>query len=71
MRSEKEVREKLTKLLEVQAKHTHVPKTCDKCGQFLPIADTWILGDFQYLAAEIDSLKWVLGETDHLTEDHT
>lgn len=67
----KEIEGKLEKLLDVQKRHSHEPKKCPTCGQMMGTADSWILSDYQYIGGEIDSLKWVLGMTEHLTEDHT
>lgn len=71
MRSEEEVKTKLARLIKVQKAHSHQPAVCSRCGQPEPIIGTWIPYDFSYLEAEIASLEWILGFSDHLTEDHT
>ena len=71
MRTQKEIDEKLARLLKVQEVHSHKPQKCPACGQDTPIYDGWGLGDYPYIGGEISALKWVLGLAENLTEDHT
>ena len=71
MRSEKELKDKLQRLLDVQKSHSHEPKICPTCGHIESIMSSWILSDYTYLNAEIASLNWVLEKSEHLVENHT
>ena len=71
MRTEKEIGDKLQRLLGVQKSHSYEPKVCPICGQPEPFMTSWILSDYTYLTAEIASLNWVLGKSEHLVENHT
>ena len=71
MRSEKEIKDKLQKLLDVQKSHSNEPKTCPTCGHPESIMTSWCFPDYTYLNAEIDSLNWILGKSKHLVENHT
>ena len=71
MRLSKIVEKKLEKLIEVQQRHSQKPETCPACGRPKEFYSSWIHSDYGYISGEIDALRWVLGKTDQLTEDHT
>ena len=69
MRLSKIVEKKLEKLIEVQQRHSQKP--CPTCGRPKEFYSSWVLSDYGYINGEVDALRWVLGKTDQLTEDHT
>ena len=71
MRTEKEIGDKLQKLLGVEKSHSHEAKKCSACGQFEQIMTSWVPSDYTNLNAKIASLEWVLGKSEHLVENHT
>ena len=72
MRSKEEIEKKLSNLLEVRKQRTPPEREpCKTCGQTPPFMSSWTYWDHAYLDAEIESLKWVLGLTEHLMENHT